>query len=109
MATFYLLPPRPLLADRFAESIKSLFPGIAAGRLQGALLAEMLAGAVTADGDVFVVHREDLPDREDPLAALAYCYGAEAGDEVVEVHAGPGPGEWTSRRWTLKRGASKAA
>ncbi len=109
MATFYLLPPRPLLAERFAESLKALFPGVAAGRLQGAMLAEMLAGAVAVEGDVFVVHQEDLPAGEDPLAALAYCYGAEAGDEVVEVHAGPRTGEWTSRRWTLKRGASKAA
>ena len=51
--------------------------------------------------DVFVIHREELPEDADVATALVECFGAEAGDEVVEVRAGKGFEEMASRRWRL--------
>jgi hypothetical protein len=100
MSTFYLLPPRPLLADRFAAFLRGVFPGLDwdEARLPG------LTGALEAavrDHDVYVVYREDLPDGQPLPQALADAFGAEAGDEVVEVHATGRPGEVSTRRWRL--------
>lgn len=71
-------------------------------------MTELLTRVITAPGDVYVIHREDLPPGEGPLSALMNSFGAEPGDEVIEVHAGARPGEWTSRRWRLKPGAAAA-
>jgi hypothetical protein len=101
MSTFYLLPPRPLLGERFAGFLQTLLPGVDwdnRGRLG---LAEAITEAVRDHTDVFVVHREDLPEGELPARALVDGFGAEAGDEVVEVRPGPRPGELTSRRWVV--------
>src|SRR5439155_572100 len=51
--------------------------------------------------NVYVVYRDDLPPDEPPSRALADGFGAEPGDEVVEVRAGRSPGELTSRRWKV--------
>ena len=101
MSTFYLLPPRPLLAERLADYLQSLLPGLTWTVDAGADLAEALAAAVARRPDVYLVHREDLPEGESPARALADGYGAEPGDEVVEVRPAAKPGEWTARRWRL--------
>ena len=62
-------------------------------------LAEGLAAAATAHPDVYVVYREELPDGEDPARALADGFGAEPGDEVIELRAADRPGELAVRRW----------
>jgi hypothetical protein len=101
MSIFYVLPPRPLLGECYASYLQSLFPGLgwASSRWPG--LADQL-GAVAADHpDVYVVYREDLPDNEELDQALADGFGAEAGDEIVEVRPGTRPGQLTARRWQL--------
>lgn len=97
MSLFYLLPPRPLVAEHLA----SWLPGL---DLQGTArreLPDLLAAVAAGQSDVHVVFREDLPDGEDPGRALADGFGAESGDEVVEVRPGLRPGELTSRRWRV--------
>jgi hypothetical protein len=101
VSTFYLLPPRPHLGQRFAEYLEGLFPGLTWDSGVWANLADGLAAAATARPDVFVVYREELPDGEEPARALADGFGAEPGDEVVEVRAPQGPGELAVRRWRL--------
>jgi hypothetical protein len=100
MSTFYVLPPRPQLGRRFAAFLQIWFPGL---EWEGAWpdLAEALAAAVAGRPDVFVLYREDLPEGDDPARSLTENFGAEAGDEVVEVLPAAGPAEVTTRRWKV--------
>jgi hypothetical protein len=101
MSTFYLLPPRPLLGDRFADFLQTLFPGLDWDCDMRANLADALGEAACSRPGVFVVYREDLPDGEMPARALADGFGAESGDEVIEVRPGLSPREMTARRWRV--------
>lgn len=101
MSTFYLLPSRPLLGQRFAGYLGQVFPGLSWAATAWPDLAEMLATFAARQPDVFVVFGEELPPGEDPARALAVGFGAEAGDEVVELLPGGGPGELTLRRWQM--------
>ena len=100
MSTFYLLPPRPLLGEHFAGFLQTVFPGLSWDGPRNANLVETLASAV-CQPDVFVVFREELPDGESLALALMDGFGAEAGDDVVEVRPGSRLGEWTTRRWRI--------
>src|SRR4051794_19608697 len=99
MATFYLLPPRPLLADHVCGLLGDVLPGLRWEPAERARLADVVGSAAGAHEGVFVVYREDLPEGEPPARALADGFGAEPGDEVVEVRPGPRPGELAARRW----------
>lgn len=101
MTVFYLMPPRPFVGDRFADFLQTLFPGLAWDSSARASLAELLGGAVDRNG-VFLIYREDLPREETAMQALVDGFGAEAGDEVVEVRPGGRPGEITTRRWRIE-------
>jgi hypothetical protein len=101
MSTFYLLPPRPLLADRFAAFLGGLFPGLDWGTSRRPGLTDALEAAVGERTDVFLVYREDLPEGQPLPQALADAFGAESGDEVVEVHAAGRPGEFATRSWRM--------
>jgi hypothetical protein len=100
VATFYVLPPRPLPARPYADFLRGLLPGLQPARATWGDLAETLGGLLSGQ-DVYLLHREDLPEGEDASAALAHGFGAEAGDEVVEVGA---PGT-VLRRWRLGQAA----
>jgi hypothetical protein len=99
MSTFYLLPPRPLLAKRLSDYLELLLPGLRGASAATFDLTLLLDVVTSRQTDVFVVHREDLPAGESPARALADGFGAEAGDDVVEVSPGNAAGEWTARRW----------
>jgi hypothetical protein len=101
MSTFYLLPPRPLLGARLADYLEAMFPGLGWSRGGGLELLEALCAVASRQPDVYVVHRDELPEGEPPAQALTNGFGAELGDEVVEV-AGVEPGAMTSRRWQLR-------
>jgi len=60
MSTFYLLPPRPYLGERFAAYLQGLFPGLQWDSAAWANLAEGLAAAAVA-GDVLHVHVDAGP------------------------------------------------
>jgi len=101
MSTFYVLPPRPLLGDAVAAFLHHYLPGLdwdAAARVR---LADAVGEVALNETDVYVVFRDDLPPGERVAQALADGYGAEAGDEVVEVRPGGRPGETAARRWRL--------
>jgi hypothetical protein len=101
VSTFYLLPPRPLLGDRVADFLLTVLPGLDWDGAMRANLAEAVAAAAEAHGDVHVVFRDDLPVGELPAVALVDGFGAEAGDEVVEVRPTGTSGGLTSRRWHI--------
>src|SRR5262245_52158859 len=101
MALFYLLPPRPLLGDRLATVLEGLLPGLAWDCRARSYLADLLRTLAEDRPDVFVVYREDLPEAELPERVLVDGYGAEPGDEVIEVRPGVGPGAFHARRWRI--------
>jgi hypothetical protein len=101
VSTFYLLPPRPLVGDHFARFLQTVLPGLDWDAAMRANLGDAVGEAARAHADVFVVFREDLPDGEPAVRALADGFGAVPGDEVVEVRPAAGAGELTARRWRV--------
>jgi hypothetical protein len=100
MSRFYLLPSRPQLGERFASYLESSFPGLEWSSDAWAALAEQIAVVAASVPDTFILYREELPDGEDLVAALTDGFGAEAGDEIVEVIPGKQP-----RRWRIGQAA----
>jgi hypothetical protein len=109
MSTFYVLPSRSLLGQRFAEFLETVFPGLDWQRPQWRDLAELLGANVPQHPDVYVVYREDLPDNALLDESLMRDFGAEAGDEVVEVALGGRLAILTARRWRLGQASRQAA
>ena len=101
MSTFYLLPPRPFLAEYLADHLRHVLPGLEWDGVPQADLTGLVDRAAAGHADVYLVYREDLPDDEDPARALADGFGATPDDEVIEVRAGSRPGELTAWRWRL--------
>jgi hypothetical protein len=97
MSTFYLLPPRRVVAQYLAVAL-GIPPELAEDNASlWNEAAETLSRAVEAAG-AFVVYRDDLPPGEDPVCALAHGFGAEVGDEIIEIH----PADASIRRWPLR-------
>ncbi len=103
MSVFYLLPPRSYLGQCFAGYLETMFPGLEWSSAAWPDLADTLTTTTRARGEVYVVYREELPDGETVERALVDGFGAETGDEIVEVRAGARPGEVCTRRWRLDR------
>jgi hypothetical protein len=99
MTTFYLLPPRPLVAETLSAFVKSWLPGAEPPQSTGNEMTEML-DHLARRGGVYIVHREDIPDGVDLNQALREDFGAEVGDNVVEVRLNTA-GERTSRSWRI--------
>jgi hypothetical protein len=102
MATFYVLPSRHLLGQRFGELLTSLFPGMSDTPWDWPDLAESLAALVEARGDGFVVYREDLDDDLSVKDALLRNFGAELQDEIIEIQFGPGLNQFLHQRWATE-------
>jgi hypothetical protein len=96
MSTFYLLPPRAVLGQRLVAALGIPMTESNSNSAAWMEAAESLGKAVESTG-AFVVYRDDLPPGEETALALAAGFGAELGDEVVEIT----PGEATPRRWRL--------
>ena len=90
MSRFFLLPSRLTLGRLYGELLTTLFPGLTWRQQDWLDLAELLGSAAQSHPDVFVVYREDLPDDVPVDHALRHDFGAQPGDEVVEVTPGPG-------------------
>lgn len=109
MATFYLMPPRPLLGRKFGEFLSGMFPDQRWESSDWADLAEALAGAAEGHAGVYVVFAEDLADDAPNVAALRRDFGAETGDDVVEVKPTRIPTEWNVNRWRIPHDSRRAA
>jgi len=104
MATFYVLPSRPQLGQRFAELLAGLFPGTAWPSEDWLDLAEALGAAAMSQPDVYVVFAEDLPADQALELALTERFGAEPGDEVNEIRPGRNLAEIAVERWRVNEG-----
>lgn len=101
MSTFYLLPSRPMLGERFARYLSTLFPGLDWTSNAWSGLADALCEAVLRQPDVFVVYREELPEDSDATTALTDGFGAVAGDDVIEIHPEPKNNSFGAQRWKI--------
>jgi len=100
MATFYLLPPRPILEESFGRFLNTWLPGLRGSVVSGAELAGLLQEHLADRSDVFVVFREDLPEGADAEEGLRDGYGADLGDDIVELRLAAGE-RVVSRSWRL--------
>ena len=85
MATFYLLPSRPLLGEQVARLLERLLPGWRSLPSGWSSLAESLTGSLGPAADVYFVFREDLPPGENIAQALQDGFGAEPEDDIIQV------------------------
>ena len=100
MATFYLLPPRPILEESFGRFLSTWLPGLRGPLVSGAELAALLQEHLADHADVFVIFREDLPEGTDAEEALRDGYGADLGDDIIELRLAAGE-RVVSRSWRL--------
>jgi hypothetical protein len=106
VSLFYLLPPRPLLADNLASFLQTVLPGLNWDSRERVELIDLLDRAASRHAGVFLVYRDDLPAGELPARALADGFGAEPGDEVVEIRPEGRAGQWSARRWRMNSAAA---
>jgi hypothetical protein len=99
MATFYVLPSRHLLGQRFGEILTAMFPDVQPTPWDWPDLAGELASIIEGQGDAFVVFREDLDERISVKDALLRDFGAALDDEIVEVQFGAALHEVLHQRW----------
>ncbi len=109
MSTFYILPSRPLVGQRFAEFLQTIFPGQQWPREQWRDLAEVLGAEMAHRVDAYVVYGEDIPEGVALDAAMTRDFGAAPGDEIVEVALGGRLAVLTARRWKLEDGPRQVA
>lgn len=101
MATYFLIPPRECLEQAVADFLTRVLPGLPAEpAVTDALLAAVEFEA-NRSGDVYLIHREDLPGTADPVSDLIEAFGAETGDKVVEIGATAGGRAAHVRRCTV--------
>ena len=107
MATFYVMPSRHLVGQRYADLLTSLFPGTHFPAWDWTDLAESLAATIAGQG-MYVVHREELDDELSVRDALLRDFGAGLDDDIIEVQFGPGLCQFLHEPWA-KESLQKAA
>jgi hypothetical protein len=99
VSTFYLLPSRPVVGERFARYLGGLFPGLEWAAADWNELGDLLGALAARRPDVFVIYGEELPPGADPAHTLAEGVGAEAGDVVVEIQPAADARHVTAQTW----------
>ena len=104
MATFYVLPSRHLLGQRYGEILSSLFPDVRFTPWDWPDLAESLAAVVEAqgEGEACVVYREDMDEHLSVKEALLREFGATLADEIIEIQFGAGLTQFLHQRWSTE-------
>jgi hypothetical protein len=106
MATFYLIPPRECLEQAFADFLARVLPGVPVEHTVSETLLAAIEFEANREGDVYLIHREDLPGGNDPVRDLVSAFGAESGDSVVEIGT-PAAGRTAPvRRCTIRTAVS---
>src|SRR6516162_11843928 len=108
IATFYVLPSRHLLGQRFGELLTSLFPRVRYTLWDWPDLAEYMAGLVESQSDTHVVYREDLDEiafgglagalGSDLKDVLMRHFGAAFDDEIIEIPIGASLAQFLNQR-----------
>jgi hypothetical protein len=88
MARFYVLPPRSFVGQQYASLLREFFPGRPIDRYELSDLAESLAANVEKDPHAIVIFEEDLADDAPVEIVLRRDFGAEPGDEIIDIRVG---------------------
>jgi hypothetical protein len=105
MATFYVLPAPEFLEQVYERHLRVLFPGLRwSANVLGQVVAQVSRAAASHAG-VYLIQQNELPEDADLERTLIDGFGAEPGDEIIEMHAGPRLGEWRVRRNVLAHAA----
>jgi len=102
MATFYVLPSRHLLGQRYGEILTSLFPDLRLTPWDWPELAESLAAVIEAQGEACVVYREDMAEHLSVKESLLREFGATLEDEIIEIQFGAGLTQFLHQRWSTE-------
>lgn len=102
MATFYVLPSRHQLGQRFSEMLISLFPETRHTPWDWPDLAGSVTALIEGQGDACVIYREDLDEHLSVKDALVRNFGAALNDEIVEVQFGAGLHQILHQRWATE-------
>jgi hypothetical protein len=102
MATFYVLPSRHQLGERFSELLSSMFPGVQHTVWDWPDLAESLAAFIEGQADAHLVYREDFDDCPSVRDTLIRHFGAELSDQIIEVQFGPGLNQFLHQQWATE-------
>src|SRR5437016_1068123 len=105
MATFFLLPPRPLLEDSFMRLVSDWLPGLPVAGA-GIELADALQATISRQAGVYLIFREELPEGVEAADALRDLFGAESGDDIIELRSMGPPGSVAPRRWRFDAAAA---
>lgn len=102
MAVFYVLPSRPLLGECLARMLRPYVPGVSvSGEACSDLVESLVAGSPESDAS-YVIHKEDLPEGGDLNSSLRDGFGAEEGDQIVQVSIGSRDAEPRVEIWKLR-------
>lgn len=102
MATFYVLPSRHQVGQRFGEFLHAMFAGAPYTAWDWPDLADSLSSLLEAQGDACIVYREDLDEAISVRDCLLRQFGAALDDEIVEVEFGPGLNQFLHQRWATE-------
>jgi len=102
MSIFYILPPRTILGEVLAKLLRPMMPGLKISRETCIDLVEGLVADSPDADQTYLVHREDLPEGVDLNAVLRDGYGAEPGDQIVQVSVGTRVDEPRIDSWRLE-------
>jgi hypothetical protein len=102
MATFYVLPSRLQVGQRFGEFLHGMFAGAPYSSWDWPDLADSLASLIEAPGDACVVYREDLDDAISVRESLLQQFGAVLSDEIIEIEFGIGLNQFLHQRWATE-------
>ncbi|HLW64944.1 MAG TPA: hypothetical protein VKS79_06445 [Gemmataceae bacterium] len=101
MARFYLLPPRSVVADCMARSLRVSLPGLPIRVQTVEDLLDVLQSSYDEEAEVFVLFREEIPDGVNLELVLEDAFGAEFGDEITELRL-TGNGQLAARTWRFE-------
>ncbi len=89
MATFYVLPARPLVEQMMDRMLAECLPTLPSPLIPLDQFTDLVRDHAERKPNIFVVYRDELPEGTDILEGLRDAFGAESGDDVIELHWGP--------------------
>jgi hypothetical protein len=88
MSRFIILPPREVIEHHLATFVGGWLPGVPLPVDLWQTLLNAAIGYPTDDSPFYVIHRCELPSSGSIMEDVMELYGAESGDEIIEITPG---------------------
>ena len=89
MATFYVLPARPLFEQMIDRLLAEWLPTVPGPVIPAEELTDLVRANAERKADIFIVYRDELPEGVNVIDGLRDAFGAENGDDITELHLAP--------------------